>query len=379
MKFQCDQKLLQEVLLVVSMAVSPKSTLPCLEGILLRCDATTQTLTLTGYNLDLGITHSIPVSQATSGAVVLPATLLSNMISKLRGGMVTFEVDERSQTIVSNGGATFTVLGLPADDFPELPTISQSQQFSLEAEMLAGMISKTLFAVAVTDQNPVYMGSLCTLSDGIFSMVSVDGYRLAIRKEPVSLTENAPLDLSFIVPGKTLGELQKLLHKWSAAQEEPPLRVAISLSAKHIVFSCMGYEIISRLIEGTFLDYQKTIPDQATTTLTLSAREFLDALGRVSIVINERAKSPVVCRIEAGQVLLSCETPMGQAQDACVASCLGDPLTISFNHRYLQDAIKAAGCDQVTAQLSGPFSPIKIVPPDPTDDSFLFLVLPVRA
>lgn len=379
MKFQCHQALLQEVLQVVSMAASQKSALPCLEGILLGCNADTSTLTLTGYNLELGITRSIAVTDAVSGAMVLPATLLSNIIAKVRGELVEVRVDHRTQTIVTSGGATFTILGYPPDDFPALPEISMSQPFSLDAEMLSEMISTTLFAVAVSDQNPVYMGSLCTLSDGIFSMASVDGYRLALRKEPVSLTDGTTAQASFIVPGKTLGELQKLLHKWSAAHTDSPLRVTVSYAQKHIVFCCMEYKIVSRLIEGTFLDYEKTIPQDATTKVTISTRDVLDALGRVSIVINDRAKSPVQCELTDTSLRLFCQTAMGNAEDTCDISMQGDPLTISFNHRYMQDAIKASGRDELAVHFSGPFSPIKVTATDSEDTSFLYLILPVRS
>lgn len=384
MKILCEKKALQEVLSVVSQAVSPKSTNPCLEGVLLSCGE--QTLTVTGYNIELGMVKSIPITDGEEGQIVLNAPLFLSIVSKMSNGVIQIAVDDRLKTTVSCGDAIFTIMGLDPADYPALPEVptlpecSAGQQVSLEPALLANMIAGTLFAVAQNDQTPVYLGSLCSLCDGVFTMVSLDGYRLALRRESIDI-EGSPDSLSFIVPGKTLAELQKLLHKWGKANPDSETTVTLSLSPKHITFSFMGYAVISRLIEGDFIDYEQIIPSESNmkTAILVSTADFSERLGRVSILINERMKSPLVCHIREDILSLTCETPIGKAEDGCPIVLHGEELSIRFNNRYMQDAIRAADCNQVRIQFQDALSPIKILPSDPEDHSFLFLVLPVRS
>lgn len=371
MKFSCEKKILYDVISNVSLAVASKSTLTVLEGILLQC--TGNTLSLTGFNLEMGIRKSIEVIGLENGEIVLNASLLANIISKMPDQEIDIYTDDRFLTVVRGGGAEFTVLGLSVQDYPEMPVVHSDKQITVDAQTLKSMIGQTLFAVAQTDQQPIYMGVFFELSDGVIHAVSVDGFRLAIRKESISLDHAQ--QLSFVVPGKTLHEIQKLLIKWTGDDQQDQ-QVTMNVSSKHIIFSCAGYSVISRLLEGDFIDYKTTIPQGSTTTVTISTKDFLSCLSRVSIIINDRVKSPVTCQFEDGIIKLCCETTTGKVQDSCPADIKGDPLTIAFNNKYMQDALKASESDQVNLELSGSLSPIKMTPIE--EDEFLFLVLPVR-
>lgn len=365
MKITCDRLMLCDALANVSRAVSSKAALPALEGILLKAHG--GNLSLSGYDLELGITTSLPASIEEEGELILNARLFSDMARKISGETLSLSSDEKLLTVVRSGAAEFTILGMPASDFPELPSVDSDLSFTLSGAAMKSMIEQTLFAVAVTDTKPAHTGSLFEMDEeaGVITVVSVDGFRLAMRKEKAEVTQNA----SFIVPGKTLSEITKLL-------KDDDKFVSISLSKKHIVFSIAGYTVISRLLDGDFLDYKNAIPKTNSSTVTVSVREMVESIERVSLLITDRLKSPVRCDFAENEVKLSSATTIGKATDSFPCETEGNSVEIGFNNKYLLDALKACQSDQVRLQLSGPLAPMKIVPMD--GDSFLFLVLPVR-
>ena len=367
MKFSCEKTLLCEAINNVLPAVSAKSTLVALEGILVHCK--NGILRLTSYNLELGISKNISVNEEEEGAVILNASLLSNIVNKMPNGIVSINCDEKLLTVISCADVEFTILGIDAMEFPDIPSVENGTTFSLSSFLLRNMISQTLFAVAQNDQNPVHTGSLFDIADGVLNVVSVDGYRLAMRTEKINIEDT----LKFVVPGKTLGEIVKLLSKLSAEDDEE--QVEISVSSKHICFSAGGYVMVSRLLEGEFINYRNAIPKESLTNVVIETKPFLDSIGRASIIINERAKSHIRCTFLENEVKLFCETPLGKINDTVPASCDGPEVVIGFNNRYMADALKASECEKLKIEMNGPISPMKLVPLD--DDSFLFLVLPV--
>lgn len=368
MKFTCNQSVLAEAVNNVLPAVSSKSSLTALEGLLLHCRG--NTLSLTGYNLELGITKVIEVITREEGDIILPARLLADILNKSSGGDVTFATDNKNLTVITNSSSEYTILGVDAKEYPDIPTIAEENKFSLPAGLLKNMISQTIFAVSLSDQIPITTGTLFDLSDNLLNMVSVDGCRLAMRKETVKVDGN----FYFVVPGKTLSEIQKLLIKLTGEEEEEA--VELNVSRKHIIFTIKGYSIVSRLLEGEFLDYRAAIPNDSRSTVRLSTREFIRSIERASIIITDKIKSHIKCIFDPDNINVSCVTTIGKVNDNLAAKLEGEPVTIGFNNKYMTDALKASECDEVILQFNGPLSPIKIVPTE--GDSFLFLVLPVR-
>lgn len=368
MKFSCNKKDLSEAINNVLPAVTTKTTLIALEGILMQCE--NNSLKITGYNLELGISKSVDVNSTENGNIILNATLLANIINKMPDGIVSFTTDEKLLTIIECNNVEFTILGLSAEEYPDMPSISNDKEFHITHHLLKNMISQTLFSVAQNDQNPILTGSLFDIKDSILNVVSVDGVRLALRKEKINVSEN----FNFVVPGKTLGEIVKLLSR--LVFEDDDEKVKVNVSNKHISFSVNGYIIISRLLEGNFLDYETAIPKEKQTTITIETKNFLDSINRASIIINERAKSPIRCTFSQDNIKLFCETSIGKVNDSINAEINGPEVKIGFNNRFMADALKASECEKLKLEINGPVSPIKILPID--DDSFLFLVLPVR-
>jgi DNA polymerase-3 subunit beta len=370
MKFTCDKNILCEAINNVSLAVASKSSILSLEGILMRCK--NSELTLTGYNLELGIVKNIPVSEQESGEIVINASLLSNIVNKMPSGQISFSSNEKLLTVIQCNDVEFTVLGLSSDDYPEIPMISQEEEISISQETFKSLISQTLFAIAQTDQTPVYTGTLFDLDGKKLTVVSVDGYRLAMRKE--TLEGDLNKQLQFIVPGKTLSEIQKLLAKMNAEEEDQQIKIKVS--NKHIIFDINGYSIISRLLEGNFVDYHNAIPKSHSVTVKVNTRDFINSINRASIIINDRAKSPIKCEFLDHVVKINCETTLGKVQDSFEAEIEGDPIRIGFNNKYMLDALRASECDKVMIQMNDPTSPILLLPLEGED--FLFMVMPVR-
>lgn len=363
MKITCDRNQLLEVISNVSRAVSPKSTLAALEGILLK--ARDNTLFLSGYDLDMGMSSSMEAKVTEPGEIVLTAKLFVDMIHRMGGDVVTIEADEKLLTNIKCGLTEFTILGIPAEEFPDMPTITDTSELKLPQGMLKSMIGQTLFAIATNDAKPVQTGCLFELENGQLTAVAVDGFRLALRREMLAQGE----DCSFVVPGKTLAEILKLLADNDTA-------MSLYLAKRHIIFYINGYSVVSRLLEGEFLDYKAAIPPASATVVNVNKRTFIESIERTSLLISDRLKSPLRVKFENSTIKMSCSTAIGKAYDELSCNITGDGVEMGFNNRYLLDALRAADCDEVHLIINGALSPMKIVPPQ--GEGFLFLVLPVR-
>ncbi len=363
MRILCERQALVDAVSNVQRAVASKSALPALEGILLKANGTS--LFLAGYDMELGITTTIEAQVAEAGEIVLTAKLFSEIIRKLPGEEVTIVSNDKHNTTIKSGVSEFTILGFSSDDYPELPSIKDGAAVTLSQNVLKSMIRQTLFAVAQTDTRPVHTGVKFELENQVLRLIAVDGSRLAMRSETVKSNEL----LNFVVPGKTLGEVLKLLE-----DSEEPLYVTVG--ARHIILEIGGYSVFSRLLDGEFLPYKKAIPADSSTTVRVKTREMIDAVDRASLVINDRLKSPLICRFKEDSISVSCITALGSASDSIDANIEGRQEEMGFNSRFLLEALRNAESDEVVIELSGPQSPMKILPT--SGDNFLFLVLPVR-
>lgn len=364
MKFTCDKNLLSEAVTNVSRVIPSKSSIPSLEGVQLR--ASGNMLFLTGYDMEAGITTEMEADIQEEGGIVLSARLFADMIRKMPGKEISISSNEKYLTEIKCGCSEFTILGTPAEEYPELPEIENGSGIRVAQATLKSMIDQTIFAVATTDNKPVHTGSLFELEEKGLTVVSVDGYRLALRKSAIDSGES----MSFVVPGKALSEISKLLH------EEEEEQASLMVSKRHIVFQIGKYSVVSRLLEGEFLDYQNSIPGEGKTQVRVSTRSFIESVERVSLLISDRLRSPLRVLFAEDRIKISCSTSIGHSYDELECSLDGDEVEMGFNNKYLLDALKAAGTDEVRVEINGPLSPIKVLPPQ--GEEYLFLVLPVR-
>ena len=238
---------------------------------------------------------------------------------------------------------------------------------SLPQDLLKKMINECSFAVSTNESRPVYMGTLFEIAHNELTMVSVDGYRLALRREPV---EGYGDDCSFIVPGTALSDLERLCG-------DSDERVKMSVGSKHISFTVGSAVILSRRLEGDFLNYKKAIPESFRITVKTARTDLLDVVERVSLIVDSKNNAPLRLTFRKDAIDFVCTTPLGKAADSCPCEGDGGDLEIGFNDHYLSDALKAAPADELNVCLNTGSSPCIFVPADGSDN-FVYMVLPVR-
>ena len=365
MKFSCEKVLLQSAIAVTSRAVAQKSSIPALEGLLLHVDSG---LTVSGYNMQTGIRTKVSVDVVSGGDIVLNARLFGDIIRRMPDDVVTVSVDDRQTVHLSCGDANFDILGLSAADYPDLPEVEDEYAMSIQQKTLRAMIEEVAFAVSTNESRPVHTGALFEISDAGLTMVAVDGFRLAVRREKLENMEGGAF--SFVAPGSALSEVKGI-----CADTED--LATVTLGRRHILFEVGDTELICRRLEGEFLDYKNAIPRKNPITLIADTKSLIESIDRVSVVISDKLKSPVRCLFECDKVTLTAKTGNGESRDVCRLSGDGGGLEIGFNNRYLMEALRYAPADTVKIELNTGVSPAVIVPVE-GEENFLYMVLPVR-
>ncbi|MBE6817813.1 MAG: DNA polymerase III subunit beta [Ruminococcaceae bacterium] len=364
MKFTCSTMEMAVACSTVAKAVSQKAAIPSIEGILIKAEE--GKVSLTGYDLEMAIITKIEAAIEEEGSIVIDARTLCEILRKMPGEMITITADERKLCTLNSGNSEFSLNGMGVEDYPELPSVQNGKEIQIDTELFTKMIRKTVFACAVVDTRPIFMGVKFEIEDNELRMIALDGFRLAIRKEKIDYSAEK---LEFIVPSKTLNEIVKI----STETDED---IEISLGKRHIVFTIGTYSIISRLIEGEFLNYSRTIPAGSKTQTVVSTDELLKAIERTAIVITDRVKSPVRCIFSGNEIKMNCITNTARVNDRISASVLGEKIEIGFNSKYFIDALKNVDCDEIKIEMIDSIKPIKITPVD--SDNFLFIIMPVR-
>ncbi len=365
MKFSCEKALLQNAVATASRTVSQKSSIPALEGILIEAGSV---LRLTGYNLETGIRTVVPADITQPGSLVLSARLFGEIVRKMPDDIVFFSADNYMVN-VRCGMSEFNILGTDPEEFPELPVVDDLNSFTLEQENLRSMISQTLFAVSDNESRPVHTGSLFEVEGEQLTVVSVDGYRLALRREKIGDKKGLGA-FSFVVPGSALSEAEKIC----SGGEKP---ITVIQGARHVMFDTGDTILVSRRLEGEFLAWRNAIPKNSTVKVEGDKRALLASIDRVSLIISDKLKSPLRCVFDDGMLSITTKTGIGDAADQCPIDGNGGGLEIGFNNKYLMDALKAAPADRVRLEMSSGVAPCIILPAE-GEENFVYMVLPVR-
>lgn len=361
----------------VGKAVSSRTTIPILTGIKMKADE--EGLTLTASDSDVSIEVQIPLEEAEEwgvtvhrpGSIVLPARIFSEIVRKLPSNEIQLEVDDRLVTVIRSGQAEFTINGMDASEFPQLPQLEEDKVFSVPGDLLKTMIRQTVFGVSTSEMRPILTGLMWSLERGQLRFVATDSHRLASRTAMVE----CPEELSFhnvVVPGKSCNELTKILD-----DDQNPVDIVVAdnqilVKSKHILF-------YSRLLEGTYPDTTRIIPQGSKTEISFTTKEFLQSIERASLLSRE-GKSNVVklVTLPDGNVEITSNAPeIGKVTDILQPKAMdGEELKISFNAKYMIDALRAIDSSEIKASFTGPMSPFVIRPTD--HDWMLHLILPVR-
>ena len=365
MRFSCEKVLLQNAVNTASRAVSSKSSIPALEGLLLQAE---EKLTISGYNMQTGIRTNLSAAITEPGELVLNARLFGDIIRRMPDDIIVFATDQNGSVHLSCADSSFEIAFLSAEDYPELPAVEDQYSFTIQQKTLKSMIEETIFAVSTNEARPVHTGSLFEVEESELTMVSVDGFRLALRREPIGHVEGGAF--RFVAPGSALSEVEKICGD---TEEE----AVVTLGNRHLLFEVGDTQLICRRLEGEFLDYKNAIPRKNPISLTVDTNAMITSIDRVSVVISDKLKSPVRCVFTDGKVSMSAKTGNGEANDVCRLTGDGEGLEIGFNNRYLMEALRFAPADTVKLELNTSISPAIILPTE-GEEKFLYMVLPVR-
>ena len=365
MKFTCEKYLLDAAVTTAGRAAPVKPTIDSLSGLLVQAAVS---VCITGYDLKKGIYTRFEADVSAQGSVVVNARLLGEIVRKLPDGIVTFVSDGNNMVNISCGNADYSIMGSDPEDYPDLPDMDYSHSITMMQDVLSRMISETSFAISDNESRPVYTGALFEVENDDLTIVAVDGYRLALRREALSKSDTE--ECRFIVPGSALSDLEKIC----CSVGDP---VSITVGSKHISFTVGDTVLITRRLEGEFLNYKKTLPSVFPVTLTANRSELIRCAERVSLIIDDRTKNPLRCCFDDNVLNISCATPLGRAEDSCALRGSGGGMLIGFNNTYLLQALKAAPCEELTVNLTNGNSPCVLLPVDESG-SFLYMILPVR-
>lgn len=374
MIFSCDRVSLYEAVGTVQKAVAAHSSIPVLEGILIRTDK--NRIVLTGNNLEIGIECILEASVDENGSIAVNSKLFGEIIGKFSGDIVTFNCTDDANVNLKCGNSKFKITCITPDDFPEIQKDPNKDFYcvSMKQKQLRELIRHTYYATSITSPNIVLSGCFLEAENGKASMVGVDGYRLAYRKlEGENITyesKNGETSAKTIIPAKSLTELTKVT-------EDTDDEIKIFASQKNVRFEFSNVIFVCRSIEGDFIDYKKIIPEENATVIKVNARELLYAVERASLIItNDVGKSPIVLNIEEMEIKIDCETSAGHVKELIPVEMQGENVKIGFNNRFLLDALKAVDSDEITMSFNGGMKPCLITPVK--GDAYKYLVLPLK-
>lgn len=365
MKFLCSKTELSEAISKVSKAVPQKSTIQALEGI--KVKVFSEQIELTAYNLEMGIKTKIPAITQDNCEFVANARLFSEFTKKMNGEEIEIEIDESNVIKLSSNSTECSFSAISADEYPDLPVIDSQKNFSIKQTTLKSMINMTSYAVSQNESKPIFTGELFDIENGKFTLVAIDGFRLAIRNENIDTKD----EYHFVVPKKALQEVAALIR------EDEDKVCTINVNERHIIFEINGYFVISRLLEGTFHNYKLSIPNNSKTEVLINKRDFINCLERCSLIVDEKNKSPIKCEINNENLKINCKTSIGRVNDSIKAYQInGENITIGFNNRLVLDALKAAEGDIIKICFNGATKVIEFLPPE--GKNYIFLVMPIQ-
>ena len=348
MKIRCEKKDLLTAVSNVSRAAPAKSPIPALEGILF--ETTKDGLKLTAYDTRIGIYTTIESSVFEEGSIVIPARFLLELVRRLPDGLVSIDTDASFSTTIRCGKTEVHVMGIDPESFPELNVVDAIQNISIPEPILKSMITQTIFSVSTSESRPLYMGILFEVGVSDLTLVAVDGYRLAKRSEEM---ENARMQpCNFVIPGSSLAEVERLC---SADGEGS---VSIALGEKHASFAIGNTVLITRRLEGEFMNYRKSIPSSFRYEIVVEREELIRVVDRIALVIKDKQNSPVKMVAEDGNLEFFCTTSFGHAEDSILCEGTGEGLKVGFNDKYFMDALKAASDEKIRISMNTPSAPI---------------------
>lgn len=377
MKLTILKNYLTESIQHVSKAISSKTTIPILTGI--KIDAATSVVTLTASDTDISIQSFTPneneeiaiIELHQPGSVVLPAKFFMEIIRKLPSQKIEIEVRDHFQTIIRSGSSEIQIMGLDPEEYPLLPQLEESKMIQIPSDLLKTMIKQTSFAVSTNETTPILTGVLWHVQDGKLKFIACDRHRLASREISLDL-DVAQTFHNIVISGRTLNELSKILPDQNAL-------IDILVSDNQVLFKINSILFYSRILDGTYPDTSKLIPQSFQTELIVNTKELADAIDRAYLLSREDKTNIVkLIMLEDETIeISSSSSELGKVtEQLSLQSFKGERLRISFNSKYMLDALKVMDSDYIQIGFTGAMQPIIIKPEDQAN--ILQLILPYR-
>jgi DNA polymerase III subunit beta len=379
MRLTCLPEKLAEGLATVGRVVSSKSTLPVLGNVLLQTDE--GQLKLAATNLELAVSCRVGAKVEDEGAITLPARLLIDYVGLLGAGEPLQIELKGKKAHLACGRFEANISGIDAEDFPPIPTVSGGASLSLPAPVLKEAIQQVVFAAAPDDSRPVLAGVLMTVKEGKLTLAAADGFRLAVRKVDLGQAGADAPELQMIVPARTLIEVARGLPD----DDEEQVQVAATADRNQVLFKHKGAEVVSRLIEGQFPDYNRIIPKESKTRVTVQTADILRATRAAqvfardnSMIVRLEMTPPEEAGAALGKVTVTAtSTEVGDNTGDVDASVEGEPQQVAFNGRYLKDALEALDAQQAYLEITGPASP-GLIRPASGPNGYLQVIMPMH-
>lgn len=367
MKFTCSQQALSKALNTVSKAVTTRTTIPILKGILLKTSSD-GTLTLSASDLDLSIEKKIDVNVEEEGSVVVLSKLFSDIIRKLPNEQILIEEKENNTIMIKTNSSEFTIVGLPADEFPNINEIEdRSNMLSFDKEIFKDMVKKTSFAASIDESKGIIVGVLMEIEPDVVNMVALDGFRMAVAREQMKSAGSTKI----IISSKIINEVNKIV-----SETEPEGDLSIMLSEKKAVILADNTKVIIRLMEGDFINYKAIIPTVNKTKVEIGRAVLLESIERASLLAKEGKNNLIKLTIKNNLMTITSKSEEGNVKEEIIMEKTGDDLEIGFNSKYVIDVLKAVDDEQVLMEFNTSTTPCLVKPM--TGNSFEYLILPVR-
>jgi len=368
MKFTCYKDNILKAINSVVKGVASKTTMPILEGILIQTND--NDIKLTTYDLEIGIEYIMECDVKEQGSTVVNAIMFSEIIRKLPDTEISISVNENNLLEIECEGSLYKLATMNPEEFPELPKIEVENSIEIEQNNLKNMIRKTIFAVSSEESRPIFTGCLFEVRENKLNIVAVDGFRLALRS---TILENQKNYFSAVIPGKTLNEVNKILLDSFDT-------VKIGIAKNQALFEMDNCKIVTRLLDGDFLNYKSVIPSAWETRIRVNKSLIQNCFERISLisssVIEKEKKYPVKVTVEIGKVLISCTNQTGEAKEEIYVSTEGKNLEAGFNPKYFLDSLKAIEDEEVFIEFGTSISPCIVKSVENND--YTYMILPIR-
>ena len=378
----CNQSELNNAIQLVSKAVASRPTHPILANILLTADQGTNKISLTGFDLNLGIQTSFDANVKNSGAITIPSKILSEIVNKLPSETpVSLDVDEDSDNIlIKSDRGSFNLKGIPSDDYPSLPFVESGTSLDIDPSSFLQALKLTMFASSNDDSKQLLTGVNFTFKQNHLESASTDGHRLAVvligNNENLSDKENLiqdQEDFSVTIPTRSLREIEKFVSLRSSENS-----IKLFYDKGQVVFISSSQIITTRTLEGNYPNYSQLVPDSFSKLYTFNTKTLIEALERIAIVADQQSN---VVKFKLGDgdlALISADAQdIGSANESVPVSYSGEIFNIAFNVRYLLEGLKVISSENVILKCNLSTTPAVFVPEN-NINSFTYLVMPVQ-